>query len=494
MHLPSPNIALKSLKFKFLFLLLAILGLVAFGLSLVLISYQNNRQRQAISNSAVSFAKLSVRPIGNSYDTYFNSGFLKFKEILDANLKLDSSITKIQIIDVNGFILYDSTQKAQTDTQNQPKVDESLLPLVTSDKTEIRKDSFHAATEVIEPYVDDFGARPYSIRYFVNYDSLQESLVSTIPLALGVSLFVAILSTLLVIFTVDRTIITPVEKIVEGAKSVSRGNLAFRVELKTGDELENLASNVNKMATSLQKNIEDLKELDKLKDEFIIIASHNLRTPLTVLKGYVDSLNSKNPAIKPSKEVFNSMAVSVSKLENLVEEFLSIVSLESDRKISSQSHVDLIALVKQIISLNSSVALQKKIVLNLVSEQEAALIKGDLTKLKVAFNNLVENAIKFNKEGGSVSVSVGQEKENFVVSIKDTGIGIPEKEIPLVFKKFHRATDILEYNYQGLGLGLYLTRVIIEAHHGKVWFDSKADLGSTFYVSLPKEETQKGGE
>lgn len=117
---------------------------------------------------------------------------------------------------------------------------------------------------------------------------------------------------------------------------------------------------------------------------------------------------------------------------------------------------------------------------------------GDVTKLKVAFNNLLENAVKFNRDSGSVTIGIEEKSDSFIVSFKDTGIGISEKEIPLVFKKFHRATDILTYNYEGLGLGLYLTRVIVEAHQGKVWFESKAGEGSTFYVSLPKQNEKEG--
>lgn len=490
---PAPNNLFKrSLKVKFLFLLLIILSLVAFGISVVLIGYQNNRQRQLISEQAKGFAKLSVRPIGNAYDTYFGSGYLKFKEIVDETLKLDTNITRIQIIDVNGFLLYDSDNPQQTQVSTDPVAAE-LQALVSDDKTSVIPNEQGAAGEIIEPYFDDFAARPFSVRYFVSYELLNSSLATTIPLALGVSFLVAIVSGLLLIFTVNKTILTPIEKIAANAQSVSSGNLQARVDVHTGDELESLAASVNNMATSLQKNIEALKELDRLKDEFIIIASHNLRTPITILKGYVNQLIA-DVRVKPTlKNTYKAMTVSISNLEGLVEELISIVSLETERKIAAKTPVELSSLVEQSVTYNAEKALEKKVTVEFKPEKNNYKIMGDVTKLKVAFNNIIENAIKFNKEGGSVKISISEKANNFIVSISDTGIGISEKELPLVFKKFHRATDILQYNYEGLGLGLYLTRVIVEAHQGKVWFESTAGQGSTFFVGLPKPEV-KGGE
>lgn len=484
MRLPIFKFVKKSLKAKFLILLLSILFFLATLISIVFITYQLNSQRRSILISARSFTSLSVKPLSNAYEIYFDSGDIKLKEITDKTLELEKSVTNFQIIDVNGVLLYDSKFP---ELSGEKISNQKILTAVNSDTHSEFKNKSGEVTEIIEPFFDDFGAHPYSFRFFVTYDSIREGLVYTISLAVGTSFFVAILSALIVILTVNRIIISPIEKIVAGAGLVSEGRLNERIFVPTGDELETLAQSVNNMASSLQKNIEALKDLDRLKDEFIIIASHNLRTPITVLKGYTSELIADPKSTKAYKDQYKAISVSISQLDSLVEEFLSIVSLESDKKITFDSKIDLGSVINEVISFFSPQALKKKVSLHFVSPKEAYPIRGDLTKLKIVFNNIVENAIKFNKSGGSITINISESKDDFVVSVKDTGIGISEKEIPLVFKKFHRATDILTYNYEGLGLGLYLARIIAEAHGGKIWFQSKTNLGSTFFISLPKE-------
>ena len=486
MNLPMFRFVRKSLKIKFIILLLSLLFLLTTLISIVFISYQLNSQRRSLLNSARSFTNLAVKPLATAYETYFDSGDIKLREISEKTSKLEKSITGFQIIDVNGILLYDSSS---TENRHGSIDDYEILTAVISDTHTEFKNDIGEVTEIIEPYFDDFGAHPYSFRFFVSYDSTRNSLVYTFAIVIGISFLVAIVSTLIVVFMVNHIIISPIEKIVSGAASVSKGNLSERVFILTGDELETLAQSVNNMASSLQKNIEDLKDLDRLKDEFIIIASHNLRTPITVLKGYTSQLIADPKVTEVYKEKYKAISISVSHLEDLVEEFLSIVSLETDKEIIPQSKIDLVAILNQVISYYSPLAMVKKVSLHFVSAKEKYFITGDLTKIKILFNNLIENAIKFNKDGGSVTIRITQSKSDYVISIKDTGIGISDKEIPLVFKKFHRATDILTYNYQGLGLGLYLARVITEAHRGRIWFGSKLNSGSTFFVSLPRADS-----
>jgi signal transduction histidine kinase len=485
MRLPTPAFIRSSLRNKFLFLLLAILVLLSGLISLVFILYQVNNQKAEIASRAKAFSSLSALPIGNAYGTYFDSGFIKFKEITDNILSLDNSVSKIQIISIDGQIIFDSKDASQV---GKIINEQEFIEAVSDDQATSFRNGTGDLESIIEPYFDDFGAHPVSIRYYLAYDSLNEYLLRTIPLAIFVILLVAVFSGILVVLTVNRTILEPVEQIVLGAGLVSKGKLEHRIDLKTNDELQSLAGAVNNMASSLQKYIEALKDLDRLKDEFIIIASHNLRTPLTAIKGYISILGSEEKikgAVAPTLEKITQASA---KLEAIVEELINIVSIETKGTIASKTRVDLGNLLNDLLLSFKSKAEERKILLSFQAPESSLLVSGDEAKLKVAFNNLFDNAIKFNKEGGTVQVSVGTQESGVVVKVADTGIGISEKEVPLVFKKFHRATDILQYNYEGLGLGLYLTRVIVEAHGGRVWFDSSQGVGSNFYVGLPLDD------
>jgi len=486
MKFPLPRFIHASVKAKFLLFLLVIILTLATLLSLFFIQYQISNQKRIILNDAKAFSNLSVRPLGSAYNDYFDSGFIKFKEIADNILSLNENITKIQIVDVNGVVLYDSLDNRQTGAK---LTQAERLEAVSTDKASSFENASGDVVEIVEPFFDDFGSHQISVRYFISYSTLLNSLFQSIPLAILIILFISVGSILLLLLIVNRTIIFPIETIAYGAGLVSKGQLDHRITLTTGDELEALSNEVNQMASSLQASIEALKDLDRLKDEFIIIASHNLRTPLTAIKGYLSIIGSEEEIKKHYSEMLAKISLSVAKLESIVEELINIVSLETRKTLGASNQINLNQLLQSLVENYSEKAAKKKVKLTISLPATQVLVLGDETKLKVALGNLIDNAIKFNKEGGQAEVEMVAASQEAVISIVDSGIGISEKEVPLVFEKFHRATDILRYNYEGLGLGLYLTKIIVEAHKGKVWFESKAEEGSRFFVSLPKFDT-----
>ena len=232
MNLPMFRFVRKSLKIKFIILLLSLLFLLTTLISIVFISYQLNSQRRSLLNSARSFTNLAVKPLATAYETYFDSGDIKLREISEKTSKLEKSITGFQIIDVNGILLYDSSS---TENRNGSIDNYEILTAVISDTHTEFKNDIGEVTEIIEPYFDDFGAHPYSFRFFVSYDSIRNSLVYTFAIVIGISFLVAVVSTLIVVFMVNHIIISPIEKIVSGAASVSKGNLSERVFILTGD-------------------------------------------------------------------------------------------------------------------------------------------------------------------------------------------------------------------------------------------------------------------
>ena len=264
------------------------------------------------------------------------------------------------------------------------------------------------------------------------------------------------------------------------------GNLSHTIEVKTKDEVEDLAFAVNQMAQTLRKNIEDLKELDKLKDEFVFLASHNLRTPLTVIKGYIEIIQQDKTLGEDILSQIKKISTSTKELEEITETLLSLVSLEKGEEKFEKVAVDIGDMIKRICEGLNKKMTEKRVTFTFeLPTEPLPRIKIDKNRIIQAFTGLIDNAIKFNKEGGQVVIKIEKKTKEVLVSIQDTGIGISKEEVSNIFKKFHRATDVLTYNYVGIGLGLYLTKLIIEAHRGKIWFESEPNKGTTFYVSLP---------
>ena len=479
----------KSLRFKFGLLVLVLLFLV-YTVSTGVLIYQNiNTQRNILISQVRAFAKLSAKPIGGNYSLYFDSGYLKFKELTQEILSLNNDVERVQIISVKGEVLFDSDDlEFGKSTVIWAVEDQTILANVNSNvESEVPPRKKNSRPEqIVEPYFEDFGAHPFSIRYFISYDSVSQNLFSTILTTLLLSFIFFAGSIILIISVVNRTIIAPIETVIQGARKISKGDFSHKIEVDTKDEVEDLALAVNQMAQTLRKNIDDLKELDKLKDEFIYLASHNLRTPLTVIKGYVSSLQEDSSLNTETREQLVSISKSTKELEIITETLLSLVSLEKGEKPVIKKQIDLVPMLEEISGKLQEKALEKGI--NFIFElpektlPEVALEED---RIKQAFIALVDNAIKFNKKNGKVIIKFHRNTDGVVISIKDEGIGIPNDKRDKVFKKFQRINDILTYDYVGIGLGLYVTKLIIEAHGGKIWFDSKVGEGSTFHVSLP---------
>jgi signal transduction histidine kinase len=248
------------------------------------------------------------------------------------------------------------------------------------------------------------------------------------------------------------------------------------------------------MAATLKKNIEDLKELDKLKDEFVFLASHNLRTPITVIKGYIGLMQKDKSLDIKSRNRLDKMLISTKELELLSESLLNLASLEYRDKRLLISDIDLVKIIEETTESFGKEAAKKEVsfILELPSFTVSA-VQADRERIKQALENVIENAVKFNKEGGKVIIKLEEKDKELLLSISDTGIGISKEEGENIFQKFHRATSVLMYDYEGIGLGLYVAKLIIEAHLGKIWFESKLGVGTTFYITLPvKGEHSKG--
>ena len=468
-----PRILSRSIRIKFALLVLIPL-IIIFSLSSgVLILRNVNTQINTLVAQARAYSKLTVKPIGDTYSLYYESGYLKFAELTNQILSLNPDIKRVQIISVTGDILFDSyqlvnNQKPETlakeqDSQVVEKVKANLRSEIPSGGSSVRP------LQMIEPYFEDFGAHPFSIRYFVSYDSISENIFGTVTATILLSLIFFAASIVLIVSVVNRSILSPIEDVTRGASKIRSGDLSYKINVNTKDEVADLAAAVNQMAATLRKNIEDLKALDKLKDEFVFIASHNLRTPLTIIKGYTEKLLNEADLLPGTKKEIENMSQAAGDLEKITESLINLVSLEKGKEPALLSEVEITDLLRKASEQFSQAASEKKI--SFIFEFPTELppkMKLDAARISQAFANVISNAVKFNKEGGKVIIKVEKEARAVTISIQDTGIGIQKEEQSKIFEKFHRATDTLRYDYEGVGLGLYLTRLIIESHLRKI--------------------------
>ncbi len=249
-----------------------------------------------------------------------------------------------------------------------------------------------------------------------------------------------------------------------------------------------LVKEVEKATHDLQDANEELKKLDQAKSDFISIASHQLRTPLTVIKGYVSMMleGSFGDLNQKVDENLYKVYESNERLIHLVEDLLNISRIESGRLQFNFEETDLTAMAESVIEELSESAKKKKLYLRFTPPATPLpKVNLDADKIRQVFMNLVDNAIKYTKRGG-VTVKLEKVGEKIACCIADSGMGISTEDLPNLFKRFSRGADTSLVHTEGTGLGLYVGKMMIEAHQGRIWAESSGvDRGSKFCFELP---------
>jgi signal transduction histidine kinase len=230
-----------------------------------------------------------------------------------------------------------------------------------------------------------------------------------------------------------------------------------------------------------------VEDLSRLKDEFLSIASHELRTPVTSIKGYTQlaKMLIRENDLGTSEEYLDIALDQIDRMSRLILELLDVSRIETGRLEIRREPIEWAQFVREVVHRHHTAVSDRRFHVNI--PYDGKLVAGDRDRLEQVLGNLLENAVKYSPDGSDVYVSVEDHGDSLVTSVCDRGIGIPTDELNQVFERFHRGRQVSSTNYGGLGLGLYITKQIIERHGGAIWVDSKEGAGTTFYFSLPAE-------
>ncbi len=233
----------------------------------------------------------------------------------------------------------------------------------------------------------------------------------------------------------------------------------------------------------VMQDITHLKELDKLKSEFVSVVSHDLRSPLTSILGYVQLLERAGELNEAQKEFVKRVHSSVDNITSLIGDLLDLGRLETGLDLTL-ARCSLNEILLQVVD-STQIPLQDKILqLELNITENEYFVQGDRKRLQQAFTNLVSNAIKYTPEKGKIIVRMIKKDGQIIVEVEDTGVGISPSDQPYVFDKFFRSDQVAD-NYQGSGLGLSIVKTVVERHNGRIWVSSSPGKGTTFTVVLP---------
>ncbi|MFC1994717.1 sensor histidine kinase [Chloroflexota bacterium] len=281
---------------------------------------------------------------------------------------------------------------------------------------------------------------------------------------------------LIIGLVLTRQITRPVRALISGARHLAKGELNYRVNVKSHDEIGELAESFNTMASSLGKE-------EQSRQQLTTDIAHELRTPLTIIEGTVDGII--DGVFKPDKEHLYSIKEQTTLLTHLIGDLRDISLAESGQLKLNMASTDMAELVRRVVSNYEANAREKGLGLKLEEAAKIPEVKVDPVRMEQVISNLLTNAIRHTPSGGNITILIKEYKDGLLISIADTGEGIAPEDLPHVFERFYRSGSSRTRKEGGTGLGLAIVKQMVEAHGGNVRAESVAGIGSKFSILLP---------
>lgn len=276
----------------------------------------------------------------------------------------------------------------------------------------------------------------------------------------------------------------PVDRLTRAAERIGRGNLSERVEVsESQDELGRLAATFNEMINKLEQAFERERR-------FTADASHELKTPLAVLRGDIEVALRRDREAEEYKRVLVSNLEEIARLTKLTDDMLTLARSDAGERVLELEPVRLDNLAAEARAFIQPLADASAIALVYEAPSHPVMIEGDAKRLKQLLVNLLDNAIKYTAQGGSARLRLSVEQASALIEISDTGRGIPEAALPRIFERFYRQSDPKDSRVTGFGLGLAISKWIVDAHNGSIEVESKSGRGSRFTIRLPMKQRE----
>jgi two-component system sensor histidine kinase VicK len=239
----------------------------------------------------------------------------------------------------------------------------------------------------------------------------------------------------------------------------------------------------------LIRDLSKIHAAEVMEHDFVSMTSHQLFTPLSIIRGHIALMieGSLGKITEKQKNFLDQSMHATKKMVSLVSELLSISRLEERKITLNFAPTNIVDVIDSTISELEPLAARNSIhLISKISRKSIPLVVIDGEKISQVMQNIIDNAIKYTPKKGTVQIDITVETDNLVISVSDNGIGIPKDDLPKLFQRFFRSSNTLSLDSKGTGLGLYIAKVIVERHQGKIWAESTENKGSTFYIALPR--------
>lgn len=455
-----------------------ILLVIVVACSLFVVQYYRNYVTNYVSGYANESVTTFFTPYLDASDEVFNQ---KAKEYIDSFS--DESKVEVQVVDRHGSVSVSSSGFAVNEKMEDM---DDVLGAVESTTGICKWFGFNENGEHIISVAmvlpkNSHGEFSGAVRFMTSMRGIDSQIFGFILILLVVYIIALFFVSLSGVFFI-QTIVTPVRKINDTAKLIAEGNYDVRVEStgKDNDEITELADSINTM-------ISEIAVSDKLKNDFISTVSHELRTPLTAIKGWGEMLKELDGEDREISRRGTEVIINeADRLSRLVEELLDFSRMQNGSMTLRLEKIDVLAELDEAVFVFKERSKREGIEISYNAPEIPAPMMGDPNRIKQVFVNILDNAFKYNKQGGLVDVEAIVDDGALTINVSDTGCGIAPEDLPNVKKKFYKAN----IQVRGSGIGLAVVDEIIKLHNGVFEIASEPDVGTTVTIVLPIEKIE----
>lgn len=463
-------------KFIFIYILFAILSfiLVTEAGSSIIMDYLTSQKADMLYREAANLSGVYAKD-------YYRSRSASSLEEIHSQLQTISACldSEIWIMDLEGKIILESAQK------NNAYESEHFLK--NFDATSLGKTYYMTGD-----FFGEFSQEMLSVTSPVNYNyRVRGYIVIHLPMSLLyaekeelLNILYIILAILLLLALIGLAAISfliwyPMQKIMRATSEYSAGNLTYEVELRTEDEFGQLAASMNYMA-------HELNEMEEYERKFVANISHDFRSPLTSIKGYVEAMMDGTIPVEMQEKYFHIVLFETDRLKKLTEELLILNSFGTKHGMLDITTFDINAVIKNTAASFEGRCRERRISIELLLNEKQQPVTADIGKIQQVLYNLIDNAIKFSNDGSSITIETTVKFEKVFVSVKDRGAGIPYESQKKIWERFYKTDASRGRDKRGTGLGLAIVKEIIQMHEEHINVISTEGVGTEFIFSLPK--------
>ena len=404
-------------------------------------------------------------------------------EILRANmgrLAIDSATRNYYILDGESGTYLTGSDPEQG---GQLQITRNILTAISGSEG-YAAGSTESYMDVALPISGDSGS--YIVYIIDNKETvanLNDELFDIILEAMLIGLVISILLSLLL----AKTMVTPIQNLTKAAEKVAAGDFSETVDNQARDEIGVLTRTFNDMAGQLESNIEDLKNAEQMRREFVANVSHELRTPVTSIRSYAETLTDAAGTMDPETEQhFLEVIVGESdRMTKIVQDLLMLSKFDAGSIAFDFADFSFEKSVRDVYDAQLLEAEKHHHSFELEFKGELPNIRGDRQRIEQVLLNMISNAIKYTRDGGRIRVTAGRTGDSVWCAVRDNGIGIPKKDIDRIFERFYRVDKARSRESGGTGLGLSIAYEIVERHDGRIEVQSQKGKGTAITVTLP---------